>query len=88
MGTFGPVNDEQVDYLQKIADSGKHLLSLINDVLDMSKIQAGMMKLFIEDDFEVAKEVGSSWHPPEKLLEISRFNWCWTLIRHIPESEV
>lgn len=48
-GIMGEVNDEQVDTLQKVMDSGNHLLSLINDILDISKIEAGMMNLFIED---------------------------------------
>jgi signal transduction histidine kinase len=50
LGTFGEVNEEQVDYLQKSLQSGRHLLSLINDVLDITKIQAGMLKLFMEED--------------------------------------
>ncbi|MBI5959235.1 MAG: hypothetical protein HY866_10900 [Chloroflexi bacterium] len=69
MGTFGPVNDEQVDYLQKSVQSGKHLLSLINDVLDITKIQAGMMKLFIESDFDVAAEANSIAVTAEKMLK-------------------
>jgi signal transduction histidine kinase len=48
-GLMGDVNQEQVDSLQKVMDSGNHLLSLINDVLDISKIEAGLMTLFIEE---------------------------------------
>jgi signal transduction histidine kinase len=68
LGTFGPVNEEQVDYLQKSVQSGKHLLSLINDVLDLTKIQAGMMKLFVENDFNIAAEMSSAAATAEKLL--------------------
>jgi signal transduction histidine kinase len=57
MGTFGDVSAEQKDFLGKIFFSGKHLLSLINDVLDITKIQSGMLTLFIEDDFNVHKEL-------------------------------
>ncbi len=44
---FGEVNEKQLDYLNDIHSSGKHLLSLINDILDLSKIEAGRMDLEI-----------------------------------------
>src|SRR5262249_37231673 len=42
---FGEINEKQVEYLQDIFASGQHLLSLINDILDLSKIEAGRMEL-------------------------------------------
>ena len=42
---FGEVNEKQMEYLQDIHSSGQHLLTLINDVLDLSKIEAGRMEL-------------------------------------------
>ena len=41
----GPVNAKQAEYLDDITSSGNHLLSLINDVLDLSKVEAGQIEL-------------------------------------------
>jgi signal transduction histidine kinase/ActR/RegA family two-component response regulator len=45
---------EQIGDLQKISGAGKHLLSMVNDILDISKIEAGKMDLFL-DDFDLDK---------------------------------
>jgi two-component system CheB/CheR fusion protein len=43
--TFGPLNAKQKQYVNNVLTSGKHLLLLINQILDMAKVEAGKMKL-------------------------------------------
>jgi signal transduction histidine kinase len=57
MGMLGSITPEQEDALRHISNGSKHLLALINDLLDMSKIESGMMNLFVEDDINLAEEI-------------------------------
>ena len=45
--TFGPLNQKQSRYVDNVLVAGRHLLNLINDILDLSKVEAGKMKLEI-----------------------------------------
>lgn len=49
MGMTGKLNEEQVKQLTKVKNNAKHLLSLINDILDISKIESGKIELAIEE---------------------------------------
>jgi signal transduction histidine kinase len=69
MGVVGPVTEEQVTMLNNSLSSSRHLLQLINDVLDISKIQAGKLSLYIEDDVNLNDEIKTVVDMAEPLLQ-------------------
>jgi signal transduction histidine kinase len=68
LGMYGSVNEEQKDILSKVESRSKHLLSLINDVLDISKIESGSLELFVETDVKVGDIVASAVETAQSLL--------------------
>ena len=58
-GVFGPVSDRYASYAKDINDSGIHLLKLINDVLDLSKVEAGAITIH-ETEFAVEESVDAA----------------------------
>ncbi|EQA35708.1 PAS domain S-box protein [Leptospira inadai serovar Lyme str. 10] len=72
----GKLNGKQKEYLEDVLQSGRHLLNLINDVLDLSKVEAGKMELFPET-FSVANAIEDaiaivSTLAHEKQIDISK----------------
>jgi signal transduction histidine kinase len=58
-GLAGPVTDEQKDMINNVSTSGKYLLSLINDILDLSKVEAGRMQLELSG-FDIKELIAGS----------------------------
>jgi CheY-like chemotaxis protein/nitrogen-specific signal transduction histidine kinase len=58
-GIIGELAPDQLDYVEEIFKAGGHLLSLINDILDLTKIEAGKMELYCEE-VELAPMVGNA----------------------------
>ena len=58
-GLGGPLTDQQKEYVADIFTSGQHLLSLINDILDLSKVEAGKMELQMSE-FSIKKLLENS----------------------------
>lgn len=67
-GVLGPVNEKQIETLTRVVTAGKHLLSLINDVLDISKIEAGALELFIQEDVDLNRILDEATSTAHNLL--------------------
>ena len=65
MGLPGPLNQEQAKHLRTVRSSGRHLLSLINDLLDLARIESGKLELNFEsiDCNELLEEVAVGLRP-------------------------
>src|SRR5678809_1546059 len=83
-GMIGAVNREQVELLDQALHSSKHLLNLINDVLDISKIQAGQLTLFIEDQVSVQIEVEAALSIVGGLLQEKGLQLIRDIDPHLP----
>lgn len=88
LGMLGEVNDAQRDALQKALDSGRHLLSLINDVLDMTKIEAGMMTLFLEDAVDPHAEIQQVIAAAHSLIADRPINFVKDIDADLPRLRV
>ena len=55
---FGPLTDKQREYARDLAEAGHQLLALVNDILDLAKVDAGRMELDVAEDVDIADRAG------------------------------
>jgi signal transduction histidine kinase len=81
-GMLGPINEKQSKFLGDVVSNSEHLLALINDVLDISKIESGSLKLYIEEDINLNEEMQKVLRTGEGLLNDKPVN----ILTHIPKD--
>jgi len=80
----GPLNDEQKKQLRMTQKSGRHLLSLINDILDLSKIEAGQLNLST-DKFKISDVVQNVLDLSEPFAQSKNLLLTATIEENLPE---
>jgi PAS domain S-box-containing protein len=88
MGLAGPLTEQQKDYLDRVSVSAKHLLGLITDVLDLSKIEAGHLNVSVEES-PIADDVDAALalvrpQAETKVIELS--NQCSIDAKYVGDS--
>jgi signal transduction histidine kinase len=82
-GIYGALPDRPKGVLERIQNNGKHLLALINDVLDLAKIEAGQLTLTLED-YTLPEVVRSVVTATEPLATSKGLNFTATLQDNMP----
>jgi signal transduction histidine kinase/CheY-like chemotaxis protein len=82
-GARGPVNEGQLDYLNRVRQSGEQLLGLINDILDLSKIEAGKMEL-VKETFAIEELIQSIMASATGLTKEKPIEWRHMIAPGLP----
>jgi PAS domain S-box-containing protein len=83
-GVFGELGERQIDRLERVDSNARHLLAIINDLLDIARIEAGKMPLDLES-FTVAELVGEVMAEVEPLIERTDLDVRPELAGEVPE---
>jgi len=83
-GIPGEINDEQKQCLGDIWNSGQHLLNLINDVLDLSKVEAGKMELRLRD-LNLADAINDAAQTVKLMLDKNRHQLAVNIEEGLPQ---
>lgn len=83
-GMMGNINAEQKDLLDGAVKSSRHLLHLINDLLDISKIQAGKLALYVENGVDVRNELEASLNIASAMILDKPLQIVKEMDKHLP----
>jgi len=83
-GMTGEITDEQRDYQERVVTNAEHLLNLINDVLDISKIEAGRMEL-VQKDFTLSEWVSDIDNQMRVLAEAKSLDFIVEVDSRMPD---
>lgn len=86
-GIDGPITTAQEEDLQSIHTNGQHLLMLINEILDMAKIEAGKMTLNFET-INLHTAVAPTYDTIRGLIDSTKVNFIWNVPEDLPEIRV
>ncbi|MCP4358002.1 MAG: GAF domain-containing protein [Chloroflexi bacterium] len=85
-GIDGPLTAEQEEDLTSIYQNGQHLLNLINEILDMAKIEAGKMTLTFEE-IDIAQAVETVQATVRGLINLDKVDLIWNIDSNLPAIE-
>jgi two-component system, NtrC family, sensor kinase len=84
-GVYGPPSEKMIDVLKRLEGNGRHLLGLINDVLDLSKIEAGQLNLSL-GDYSLKEVVQSVYSAVEALAKEKHIALKVEVPPHLPAA--